>query len=964
MNIKLYLMGLFGSIALLHSPLAAQKFYPDDPLTKEPPPFQTDSASYRELSEIYELFGNLFGSPGERHPGKGVIPAIGVNTLGEVMDGPWFVNRHGRNRLSFEELQRGPGNDDPPSPQEPLRVLTVRKYGERPGLLVHDADNTLYLVRFDLPGRPEMATGASMIGSRIIHALGYWAPEQYLLTLDRSRLVASPEGEEINAVGNPRELLEEDIDLFLGNVAKDKSGKYRATALKAPVGSKLLGPFQFYGTRSDDPNDVVGHEHRRELRGLWVISSWLDNNWISAVQTQDALVQEGGILFIRHLFADFHTYLGSGFQDVRQAREGNEPLYETGTTFKNLLGFGFYAPRWRRASYPGIKSIGRFESQAFEPDKWRPNYDAAALANHLPDDDYWAAKQIMAFTDSDIRAIVQTAQYSDSYAVDWITTALAERRDRIGHHYMNVVLPLDNFRIEDGRLAFDDLAADYGFRAGGDYSVEWSQFRNPTEEHMPIRAQQSFDIPERAAAAPDGSYYAARISGDEPGKRLTVYIRKESTGMKVVGCDRSWPGKVLADAVEPGGDLISSYPELTSRQRELFDGFTAEYNKKTGFSVTPEEAYQVLKVSERTTFEGVTHALSRSELTDEQGNSLGTALDLVVGIERIAGQYHGRQGDEQFRLYCFLRPDTQEVLEKAQQFHFGHENTVYHVGYPYSYRQDGKVPNIQFSVSEDGIRADIDVDYRSSKAPQAMWNGHLTSANSDVRAGKNYDLHTNRWAGMVNWWQRVFGDLPDQEDETEVDLLAKEPPEPATPLPPNRPAGAQVAEVHDAAQEFLTDWLVRRDYDEALEWVAEDALACTNIDDDVDREALTSSQASKLLGANMEALSEEMGKFENLTQAIDAVVPWRKAFRLVQHPFEGDFALVEAPDSFVTFFRCDASSKEEQDKALRGDNLQYGRYYLAVLRFKVANSRGGVLGILWTKERGNWRVLAWEVHPQ
>ena len=99
-------------------------------------------------------------------------------------------------------------------------------------------------------------------------------------------------------------------------------------------------------------------------------------------------------------------------------------------------------------------------------------------------------------------------------------------------------------------------------------------------------------------------------------------------------------------------------------------------------------------------------------------------------------------------------------------------------------------------------------------------------------------------------------------------------------------------------------------------------------------------------------------------QAIDAVVPWRKAFRLVQHPFEGDFALVEAPDSFVNFFRCENSSKEEQDKALRGDNLQYGKYYLAVLRFKVANSRGGVLGILWTKERGNWRVLAWEVHPQ
>jgi hypothetical protein len=964
MNIKRYLMGLFGSILLAHSPAAAQKFYPDDPLMKEPPPFQTDAANYRELSELYELFGNLFGSPGERHPGRGVIPAIGVNTMGEVMDGPWFMNRHGRNRLSIEELKRGPGDGDPPSMQEPLRVLTVRKYGERPGLLVHDDDNTLYLLRFDLPGRPEMATGAGMIGSRIMHALGYWVPEQYLITLDRSGLVASPEGEEINAVGNARDLLEEDIDLFLMNFARDKSGNYRATALKAPIGAKLLGPFQFYGTRSDDPNDVVGHEHRRELRGLWVISSWLDNNWISPLQTADALVEEGGVRFFRHYLAYFNTYLGSGFPDARQAREGNEPLYETGQTFKNLLGFGFYAPRWKRASYPGIKSIGRFESQAFEPEKWRPNYDTAALANHLPDDDFWAAKQIMAFTDADLRAIVGTAQYSDSSAVDWITNSLAERRNRIGFYYMNQVLPLDNFRIEGNRLVFDDLAVQYGFRDAVNYTVEWSEFRNLTEEHMPIHAQQSFDIPERAADAADGSYYSARITGGEEGKFLRVYIRKESIGMKVVGCDRYWPGKVLAEADERGTELASSYPELSPRQRELFDAYTAAYNKRTGFSITPEEAFKTLKISERTTFEGVTHALSESELTDEQGNSLGTALDLVVGIERIAGQYYGRQGDEQFRLYCFLRPDTQEVLEKSQEFHFGHANTVYHVGYPHSYRQVGKVPNIQFSVSDDGLKADIDVDYRSSKLPQAMWNGHLTSANSDIRAGNNYDLHTNRWAGIVNWWQELFGDLPSVDEDPEADLLAKEPPEPPTPLPPNRPRGARVEEVHDASQEFLTDWLVRREYDEALDWVSDDALACTNIDDDVEREALTASATRKLLRANMEAISEEMGEFENLTQAIDAVVPWRKAFRLVEHPFEGDFAILEAPDSFVDFFRCEARSREEQERALEGDNLQYGNYYAAMLRFKVANSRGGVIGIVWTKQSGNWRILAWEVFPQ
>jgi hypothetical protein len=53
--------------------------------------------------------------------------------------------------------------------------------------------------------------------------------------------------------------------------------------------------------------------------------------------------------------------------------------------------------------------------------------------------------------------------------------------------------------------------------------------------------------------------------------------------------------------------------------------------------------------------------------------------------------------------------------------------------------------------------ADIDVDYRSSSFPKAMFNGHLTASNSDVRAGGNLQLHDQRWEGLNGWWREVFG---------------------------------------------------------------------------------------------------------------------------------------------------------------------------------------------------------------
>jgi len=58
-----------------------------------------------------------------------------------------------------------------------------------------------------------------------------------------------------------------------------------------------------------------------------------------------------------------------------------------------------------------------------------------------------------------------------------------------------------------------------------------------------------------------------------------------------------------------------------------------------------------------TTFDAITDALAETTLSDEAGNSLGTAMDLVVRLERVNGAIQGAGGDLQFRAYVELTPD-------------------------------------------------------------------------------------------------------------------------------------------------------------------------------------------------------------------------------------------------------------------------------------------------------------------
>ncbi len=531
----------FVAVVVLAAPLllGAQKFYRDDPLWAMPPPLPAPAVK-RDLNDFYDYFLNTFAKPGE-HPEDakpGDLPAQAVNTLGEVPDSEWFTNRIGHRSMTRQELIRGPGDEHPP--QEGVwSVVSAKNEGLTPGFMIEDSAGERYLLKFDPLTNPEMASGADYLGSRFFHALGYNVPENYIVRFTPDRLAIAPGTTVLGDDEKTRAMEPGDILPILRKVPREPDGSIQALASRLLKG-KPIGGFRYYGTRSDDPNDIYPHESRRDLRGLYVFASWLGHDDSRAINTLDMLANEDDKQFVRHYLIDFGSLLGSASEEPNSPRGGNQYLYELGPALKQILTLGFYVPRWYRWHYKSYPSIGRFEWEIYEPDEWKPEYRNPAFVNRRPDDTYWGAKKVMAFSDDDIRALVESAEYSDKEAAEWLITCLRKRRDKIGMEYFSRVLPLDEFAVRDGRLEYVHLGDRYGLFDKPEIAISWARFDNATGASAAIEGASGARLPTAVSDAADGSYCSAHLTGDDPAKTVTVYLRKQAGGYQVVGIDRTW----------------------------------------------------------------------------------------------------------------------------------------------------------------------------------------------------------------------------------------------------------------------------------------------------------------------------------------------------------------------------------------------------------------------------------------
>jgi hypothetical protein len=406
------------------------------------------------------LAARIFGTGARRE-------AVDVNAFDEVRNSTWFTNRNHMRAVPASQLALGP--DSTLLPAKPWTIKHAKHGGETAGFQIKDAAGRKWLVKLDPRGYPQLSSGADMLARTLLHAAGYNVPHNEPVRFRRSDLSIDPD---LLRGAKGEQLTEANLDTLLQRGAILEDGSYSAIGSLFLSGHSLGSPSS-RRSRPGDANDVYSHLNRRELRGLYVLSSWLgfwdtkDANYLDTfVATQDSLGH------VRHYLLDVGSSFGGQANGPKALWQGYERLLDIGWITRRLVTLGFVVEPWRRAHQEtGIPSVGNFESTVYEPEKFT-EWDNPVFREMTDGDGYWGAKIVASFSNGQIKAAVDAARYDDPRAREYLVRNLIQRRDKIARHWFGRVAPLDFFAVQDEALRFHDLAVDIGLAGARGYDIE------------------------------------------------------------------------------------------------------------------------------------------------------------------------------------------------------------------------------------------------------------------------------------------------------------------------------------------------------------------------------------------------------------------------------------------------------------------------------------------------------------
>jgi hypothetical protein len=417
-----------------------------------------DNMIFRPLSESF-----AFDPGGE---------AVNANSLDEVPDSSWFTNRPPSDQETTLSACDPAQFLDPESAEDGTWVIDKGKSdGSTAGFRLTIPGRGKYMFKGEPTDQPERPSAASIVGAAVYHLAGYNTSCEQIIYFKPSLLKLLPGLRTGSNFGDDKAFDRKALDKILADAPK-RGGLVRMQASAWLPGS-LIGPFRYQGTRGDDPNDVVAHEDRRELRGGRLLAAWVDHfdarqqntmdSWMAA-QGKDGDTSPGHVV---HYYLDTSDCLGSEWDwNEISRRLGYSYIVDWGDIGADFVTLGIPTRPWDRVKHvPGREIFGYFDVKNFEPDKWKNEYPNPAFSRMTERDGAWMARILAHFTPQRVEALAKMADFTDPGATAYLASVLEGRLERILDRYLTRLSPIAGVHVEgSNQLCGVDWAEKRGVR--------------------------------------------------------------------------------------------------------------------------------------------------------------------------------------------------------------------------------------------------------------------------------------------------------------------------------------------------------------------------------------------------------------------------------------------------------------------------------------------------------------------
>jgi hypothetical protein len=480
--------------------------------------------------------------------------SINVNALDEVPDSSWFKNRIGQFGMSPAEIALGPCDPASGNAPTPWQVTGAKPNGANPGFIIKDASGQRHLVKFDGTVQGPRATAADVIVSKLYHAAGYTVPCNRVVYFRKADVAIREGAKAETPSGEEEPLTQKHLDEVFAKAQVLPDGRLRAST-SLFLSGKPIGPFTYQGTFDGDPNDVIPHQDRRELRGMRLLAAWTQHfdareqntlsMWVATGETQG---------YVRHSIIDFGDCFGSIWEPPTLGRRlGYSHYFDLSETLADWFTLGIRTRPWDVARFgPSGKVFGYYDVQHFQAEDWKGGYPNPAFSHMSERDGAWMARIIAQFSDAHLEQLVSIAQLESPALEAELFRLLSGRRDRVLDRYLTRLSPLTLPALRGGasaELCLRDLAEQSGVRRGRTRGYAVTAYEGGAPQRLEhVRAIGAHRIcttlPRSAAASPAAPGYlivdwVSQSEGFPPEFPARIHLFDlGERGFEIVGLER------------------------------------------------------------------------------------------------------------------------------------------------------------------------------------------------------------------------------------------------------------------------------------------------------------------------------------------------------------------------------------------------------------------------------------------